>query len=308
MGHLTGSISDLVFENRDDSDAFCFFDTNGGYSARRRILPRPSTVVNEGICNTAFWLANAVSSSAAHGSATASARFLAACGVRLLAGEWGTAEELPPLGPHFANIGRAPLTAAGGLAQAAWTMAAARVTRRRYRPRRFLTAGDGGWRLAYHSEQKSNPANRITLSGRTDSIGLPKLHIDFHFSETDAATVIRAHELLDKDLRKAGAGWLRWTSKDALTSIIASARDGYHQIGGATMSTHPAHGVVDKHCRVHELDNLWIASSCVFPSGGQANPTLTIMALACRLADHIASLRQSSPAQITILAPRQQVC
>jgi choline dehydrogenase-like flavoprotein len=53
------------------------------------------------------------------------------------------------------------------------------------------------------------------------------------------------------------------------------------------MSEDPRHGVVDKHCRVHGMTNLFIAGSAVFPTGGHANPTLTIVALAIRLADHL---------------------
>src|SRR5262249_2621586 len=148
-----------------------------------------------------------------------------------------------------------------------------------YLPRRFLTSGGNGWRLVYHSEQKADPSNRISLSEHHDSVGLPKLRIDFHFKDHDTAAVVRTHELLGAGLRKAGAGKLRWTATDPQARVAASARDGYHQIGGAVMSTQRGKGVVDPNCRVHDFENLWIASSSVFPTSGQANPTLTIMAL-----------------------------
>jgi choline dehydrogenase-like flavoprotein len=61
----------------------------------------------------------------------------------------------------------------------------------------------------------------------------------------------------------------------------------YHQMGGARMSASPAHGVVDGDCRVHGYANLFVAGGSVFPTGGWANPTLTIIALALRLADHV---------------------
>jgi choline dehydrogenase-like flavoprotein len=287
MGHLSGSISDLVFDNPADADAFGYFNTGIGYMARRRLLPRFETVEGNGIGNTAFWLSNPTSSMASHGSALVSARFLAATTVRLIAGEWGVGE-LPPLSPHFANVGRAPWSAVTGLAGVAWTMAASRITKQNYLPRRFLTSGGGGWRLVYHAEQRNDPSNRISLGDEKDSVGLPKLRIDFRFKDHDAAAVVRTHELLDEDLRKAGAGKLRWTTTDPQAGVAASARDGYHQIGGAVMSAHSSKGVVDPHCRVHDLENLWIASSSVFPTSGQANPTLTIMALSCRIADQIA--------------------
>jgi choline dehydrogenase-like flavoprotein len=297
MGHLTGSICDLVFADQADVDAFNFVEASGGYIQRRRILPHADTVVEDGIENIALWLDNPARGEASHGSAAASARFLAASAVRMLAGKMG---QLPPLGPHFANVGKAPISAAADLVQTAWTLAASRLFHQRHLPRRFLSSGGGGWRVVYHAEQARDPGNRISLSDRQDSIGLPKLRIDFRFGDKDIASVVRAHELLEKDLQRAGVGRLRWTYGDAsYETVAATARDGYHQLGGAVMSNDPAEGIVDRNCRTHDLENLFIASGCVFPTGGQANPTLTIIALACRLAEHLASFgREGSGAPL----------
>jgi choline dehydrogenase-like flavoprotein len=57
------------------------------------------------------------------------------------------------------------------------------------------------------------------------------------------------------------------------------------------MAAAPERGVVDRNCRVHDVDNLYIAGSSVFPTAGHVNPTLTIIALALRLADRLAGLR-----------------
>ena len=58
-------------------------------------------------------------------------------------------------------------------------------------------------------------------------------------------------------------------------------------MGTTRMNRDPTKGVVDENCRVHSLANLYVAGSSVFPTGGVANPTLTIVTLALRLADHI---------------------
>lgn len=292
MGHLSGSLADLVFTDPADADAFNFVDLGGRYMARRRIQPTSATIGQGGV-NAAFWLDSPERGVASHGSAVASARFLAGCGVRLLAGELNGAQ-IPPLGPHFANVARSPLAGVAGVSHAAWTLAASRLTRQRYLPRRFLASGDGGWRLVYHAEQKRNPANRISLAATRDSVGLPKLNIDFRYSDADAAAVVRTHELLDQDLRQSGAGFLRWTCHDRPATVLDLAHDGYHQLGGAVMSSSSRTGIVDRFCRAHCLDNFWIVSGSVFPTGGQANPTLTIIALACRTADRIAAVRNSS--------------
>ena len=60
-----------------------------------------------------------------------------------------------------------------------------------------------------------------------------------------------------------------------------------HHIGTTRMSDDPRRGVVDRECRVHGIENLWIAGSSVFPTSGFANPTLTILALTLRLASQL---------------------
>jgi choline dehydrogenase-like flavoprotein len=77
-----------------------------------------------------------------------------------------------------------------------------------------------------------------------------------------------------------------------IAHILQQATDGYHQIGTTRMGLTPEHGVVDVTCRVHGVENLYVSSSSVFPSSGQANPTFATVALALRLAAHIADETQ----------------
>jgi choline dehydrogenase-like flavoprotein len=72
---------------------------------------------------------------------------------------------------------------------------------------------------------------------------------------------------------------------------MAQASDGYHQTGTTRMGVAPSSSVVDQNCRVHGTTNLYIASTSVFPSSGQANPTFLAVAMALRLAEHIADAR-----------------
>jgi choline dehydrogenase-like flavoprotein len=60
-------------------------------------------------------------------------------------------------------------------------------------------------------------------------------------------------------------------------------------MGTTRMSLDPRHGVVDENCRVHGIQNLYLAGSSVFPTSGGINPTLTIVLLALRLANYIAT-------------------
>jgi choline dehydrogenase-like flavoprotein len=110
-----------------------------------------------------------------------------------------------------------------------------------------------------------------------------KLKIDLRYSAADAESVIQTHSILDSELQRLGIGQLIYASGDLASSIDRQARDGFHQIGTTRMSSHPERGVVDETCRVHNIHNLYVASSSVFPTSGQASPTLTVMALALRL-------------------------
>ena len=69
--------------------------------------------------------------------------------------------------------------------------------------------------------------------------------------------------------------------------LTAALETGDHHMGALRMSAASEDGIVDINSRLHSVDNLYIAGSAVFPSGGYANPTLTIVALALRLADHL---------------------
>lgn len=290
MGHLTGSIADLLPAEPRDIETFGHLPVDG-VTARRRIHPTSETILRNGLGNIAFWLENPAIGDPAHGSSVASAKYLAARSARMLSRRKGIEES--PLQPHVANVARAPVSAAAGLTHALALLAMSRLTGRHPQRRRLISSGGGGWRMDYHAEQLPDPSNRVSLSDvGKDSIGLPRLRIDFRFSEKDCESVVRAHQLLNDDLAASGAGRLRMSGSDddLMARVMASARDGYHQLGGAVMSSDPDAGVVDVDARVHGLENLWIASSSVFPTGGQANPTLTIVALALRLADHIARL------------------
>jgi choline dehydrogenase-like flavoprotein len=65
---------------------------------------------------------------------------------------------------------------------------------------------------------------------------------------------------------------------------------GCHHMGTTRMSATDADGVVDKNSKIHTVDKTFVASGCVFTTGGYANPTISIVALALRLADHLKSL------------------
>lgn len=137
-----------------------------------------------------------------------------------------------------------------------------------------------------HFEQSPNPASRVTLSRDRDALGLNRLRVDLKIASADKYSLMRLHEILADHLHFLGVGELV-SDLPMPESPWADLHDSSHHMGTTRMHDSPTKGVVDRHCRVHGLNNLYIASSSVFPTVGHANPTLTIAALALRLADHL---------------------
>ncbi|RDL50633.1 Paromamine 6'-oxidase [Ensifer sp. M14] len=147
-----------------------------------------------------------------------------------------------------------------------------------------------GLRMEAISEQAPNPASRITLSERRDRFGVQLARIDWRISDLDYRTLFKIAELSHEALSRAELpipkleGWATERRTQDLVII-----DMAHTLGTTRMSTNPKTGVVDINCRVHGVSNLYIAGGSVFPTSGHANPTLTILSLAIRLADHLNS-------------------
>ena len=92
-------------------------------------------------------------------------------------------------------------------------------------------------------------------------------------------------EIIGQELGRSGLGRLRIPAGE-----IEEPWMNNHPMGTTRMHSDPKKGVVDENCRVHGISNLFMAGSSVFPTTGFANPTLTIVALAIRLADHLKGL------------------
>lgn len=146
-------------------------------------------------------------------------------------------------------------------------------------------------RLKLLMEQAPNPDSRVTLAAEHDVLGLPRARVDWRLTELDRHTTRTMTGVLDAELRRLGLARLRgteWLDTDGWTDHVEEA---CHHMGTTRMSTDPRTGVVDPDGRVHGVEGLYACGSSVFPTGGYANPTLTIVALALRLAEHLGSTR-----------------
>ena len=136
-------------------------------------------------------------------------------------------------------------------------------------------------------EQVPNPDSRVTLSTRRDALGEPLAALDWRISAQDKEGIVKAHAVLAADMARAGIGPLLLETPDEEALLLASASTARHHMGTTRMSDDPRTGVADANGKAHGISNLYLAGSSLFPSGGWANPTLTIVALSIRLADHL---------------------
>lgn len=144
-----------------------------------------------------------------------------------------------------------------------------------------------GWvRLMGWLEQEPDPANRVTLSRERDALGQPRAHLTLGFSRRMDESLAHSLLLIGEQLAARGFGRLI-SDPEALSHLHGYAKVGCHHMGGTRMHSDPRQGVVDADGRVHGIANLYVAGSSLFPTGGAANPTFTLVALALRLADHL---------------------
>jgi choline dehydrogenase-like flavoprotein len=137
--------------------------------------------------------------------------------------------------------------------------------------------------LYVRSEQAPDPSSRVSLSDRKDALGVPRPRLDWRLRDDDKASILAWVADLDAHLRRSGVGHVVMPEQGWEQRIIG----GPHHMGTTRMSSDPRRGVVDAQCRVHSVQNLYVAGSSVFTTGGYANPTFTLVALALRLADEL---------------------
>jgi hypothetical protein len=128
----------------------------------------------------------------------------------------------------------------------------------------------------------------VYLCDARDRFGVQKLGTPWKYTAENAAAIRKSQNVLKEELANAGLGNFEISSEPDGTPTTINAHAN-HYFGMTRMSKRPEDGVVDTECRAHGIANLYIASSSVFPTGGFANPTLTIIALAKRVADNMRS-------------------
>jgi choline dehydrogenase-like flavoprotein len=157
--------------------------------------------------------------------------------------------------------------------------------RRRATPERYA-APQQFWMRAM-AEQTPNRDSRVRLIEEQDRMGVPKVVVDWKLAERDLDSMRRSQTFACKALLDAGHREVESLVEDR--ALPPALSGGNHHMGTTRMHDTPQRGVVDQHGRVHGLANLYVSGSSTFPTSGYANPTLTVLALALRLADVLRS-------------------
>ena len=159
----------------------------------------------------------------------------------------------------------------------------------RYAYRRLTGAADavGFVEIGFVTEQMPNPDSRVRLSGRRDALGMPMTELDWQLTDLDRQAMLAGLENVVRVIGANGLGRVKVMVPEDGADWLTRIGMSFHPMGTTRMHDDPRHGVVDANCRVHGMQNLYVAGSSVFPTSGAGSPTYTLVTLALRLADHL---------------------
>ena len=291
MGHISGQIAQVRFATDPRRTVYAFDRGPDGVYLRRRFSFTREFQHRKKLTNIVSWLVNPRIADPTHGSGILSFAFLALSSLAL--------------GKHLASEAIRKSAIAGGLDGPKWphirnilrdfhqtlafipTFGYKRYLASRKAPGFYHFSESNTYRLHYHGEQVPNPDSTVTLVQDTDELGMRKVKIDLRYSALDVSSVVRAHQFWDRHLRGHGCGHLEYLTEDLESSVWEQATDGFHQVGTTRMSADPANGVVGLNCNVSGFEDLFVASSSIFVTSGQANSTFMMLVFGLRLADYL---------------------
>jgi choline dehydrogenase-like flavoprotein len=285
QGHISGKIASVHFTGDPGKTDFGFHQDEDGTYIRRRFQFDNSFLAKNNLLNTAMWLDNPLYFDPKHRNGAMSFMYLAMItpflGKRLA----------PPAIAHSVTKGKVT-----GMFNHIWNIIRGlpgsilipvsifykRYCVKRKLPGVFLFSPENKYALHFHAEQIPDAENKMELGPDGES-----LVIHYKLTDADIHSVIRLHEELDRWLRSCNCGRLEyWHDKADLPEAIRKmSKDGLHQSGTTRIANNPESGVVDGDLKLWGTNNVFVCSSSVFPTSGQANPTFLLGAFAVRLAN-----------------------
>jgi choline dehydrogenase-like flavoprotein len=285
--HLTGNYGEVKLSTNEGAVSWKYKTTKDGvyYKQQLRVLEAEQDA--KGLLNTRIILSHPGFGDPSHGSGVLSGAYLVK---RFLKGQIPpeyskdlASSEYKHVGKHVKNV---ILDSPKSMAFA-FDWIRRRVFSKRKLPSIALRSKSNVYTLHYDSEQTPVAESIITLCEDKDMFGMPKLNVDWRFDKKDLDNLFETYKTIATELEETGAGVMLSTDDEVRARIKNQIGVGSHHLGSTRMSANMEEGVVDINCKVHTVANLYLASPSVFCTGGFANPFLTIVALALRIADHL---------------------
>ena len=293
VSHVAGDLCMASFTPKGGSLIWDYERTHDGVYCRRNLRISEAVQRREQLLNFRCILSHPPMADPAHGHPILSAGYLVK---RFLI------DKIPPeydkalagymtpyrqAGAHAKNV----LLGAPLLIGFSWTWLTQRILVRRKLPSISLCNKNNAYNLHFDAEQSPNRDSRVMLGDQKDALGVPRLRVDWRASSRDVESVVKCFQILKRAFEQSGVAKLH-----ADEAKIAKFQPGVgsHHFGTTRMAGDPSHGVVDENCCVFGTDNLFIATSSAFPTSSFANPTLSIVAFAIRVADRVKELCRRS--------------
>ena len=149
---------------------------------------------------------------------------------------------------------------------------------------------ENAFELDIRIEQSPNADSRVTIGPEKDALGVPRVNLHWSLTDLDKRSIRTIFQIIGREVGRAGLGRVK------LMDYLRDANDnswpdytnaGWHHMGTTRMSDDPKAGVVDANCKVHGIENLYVAGSGCYATAAAPNPTLTVVALSLRLSDHV---------------------
>jgi choline dehydrogenase-like flavoprotein len=287
MCHIAGNVGTLSISKPLSAVRHGYEITPDGIYARRRLSLNAKKQRELGVGNVVARLHFSKITDPSHRNGVLSGLFVAK---RFISYEYakrlndGQSLGARTLLSHLRNIVADPLDTASFLTH--W------VTKRTLADRKFpsviLKNRTNRFSLDVHGEQRPLKESRVSLTQERDALGMPKLNVQWRYAQEDIETVKKTLDVFAEAFARAGIGSFSYDPEHLESDLTQFGAYGGHHIGTARMGEDPRTSVVDCDCQVHDTRNLFLAGSAVFPTSSQANPTLTIVAMALRLADTVA--------------------
>ena len=288
MCHIAGNVGQLTVLGPQENVRHGYEITPEGIYCRRRLAVAPDEQRRLGLSNAVARLHFPRITDPIHRNGVLSGLFLAR---RLISYEYGkrlndgnNATTAGDYIRHLLNVATDPVDTTAFLLH--W------LSHRSFAERKFpsviLRNRTNHFSLEMHGEQIPQARSRVMLSNKVDALGTPQLYVDWCYSQADIDSIRATLDVLSQEFAASGVASFKYDAETLEEDLTRFGAYGGHHIGTARMGIDERTSVVNEECQVHSVNNLFVAGSAVFPTSSQANPTLTLIALALRLGHSLA--------------------